>query len=222
MTIHSTAHSGWQQISKFIINVLIAGLCKGNPLVTRRFPSQMTSNVEIISLLWHHYVWGFQVDFLYCSDSLNVSYWIEWSDDRIVGRSATRLLIATELTLNCRSHFSFISHIILYRNIPDTKKQLWQLLSRINMIICQELRPKSTILGVVIENIKTFSAFRIQCLKLLFSPPKISSSWLLTTFTYTSNNHGYSLYASVKFSHLELAKLNVHNTASKNVWERNG
>ena len=41
--------------SKKTSKLCITGLCKGNPPVTNEFPTQRASNVENISVGWHHH-----------------------------------------------------------------------------------------------------------------------------------------------------------------------
>ena len=55
-TVCSTAHSSWQQ-RKHQSSALLA-VCKGNPPVSRRFPSQRASNVKSISISCPHHASG--------------------------------------------------------------------------------------------------------------------------------------------------------------------
>ena len=41
--------------SKKTSKLCLTGLCEGNPLVTSGFPSQRASNVEKVSIWWHHH-----------------------------------------------------------------------------------------------------------------------------------------------------------------------
>ena len=44
--------------SKKTSELRITGLCAGNPSVTGEFPAQMGSNMENVSIRWHHHIWN--------------------------------------------------------------------------------------------------------------------------------------------------------------------
>ena len=43
--------------SKKTLKLCLTGLCEGNQPVTNEFPEQWASNVENVSIWWHHEVW---------------------------------------------------------------------------------------------------------------------------------------------------------------------
>ena len=53
--VYSTIYSRcrWKKISK----LCVTGLCAGNSPVTGEFPAQRASNVENVSIWWHHHGW---------------------------------------------------------------------------------------------------------------------------------------------------------------------
>ena len=53
MVVYSTVYL--RRRSKKASKLCITGLCEGNSAVTGEFPTQRTSNAEIISIWWRHY-----------------------------------------------------------------------------------------------------------------------------------------------------------------------
>ena len=53
-TVYSAADQRKHQ-SSASQKLRVAGLCEGNSLVTGKFPTQMTSNAENVSILWRHH-----------------------------------------------------------------------------------------------------------------------------------------------------------------------
>ena len=53
--LHCLFNCLFRHWSKKTSNLHVTGLCGGNPPVTGGFPSQRTSNMENVSIWWHHH-----------------------------------------------------------------------------------------------------------------------------------------------------------------------